>query len=362
MKWEALKGKIRDQYFWMEVLMLFCITFLLAVISDVEYSIYEEGSGWLFIKSIEYRLVFGAFSFLLYGSYYWLVVKPLVHKRKPWLVALSLLLFIPFTFYYDHYVANWSVIRLPFISHELRDLAARQYRSESKFNIVYAYRLSSRCLPLIFFAYLIRSLKQDRQLRLLKEQQLVSELNYLRAQLQPHFFFNTLNNIYAMAIRQSADTAPMVMQLSEMMRYILYQTSEPTVSLDREVEFLRHYVALEKIRHHQHVKIDFDVQGETSAVTIAPLLLLPFIENAFKHGAGELIDQGEVQIVLCMQEGELLLQIRNTLPSVAVANDKTGIGLVNVRKRLELLYPGRHQLTIRESSAQYEVNLSIQPT
>jgi len=360
MNGEGLKRRIRDQYFWMEVLMLFSITFLLAIISDVEYSFYEEGSGWRFIGSLEYRIVFGTFSFLLYGAYYWLVVKPLVNKRKPLFVALGLVAFIPFTFYYDHYVANWMVIRLPFISEELRDLVIRQYKAKSKFNIVYAYRLSSRCLPLIFFAYLIRSLKQDRQLRLLKEQQLVTELNYLRAQLQPHFFFNTLNNIYALAIRQSADTAPMVMQLSEMMRYILYQTNESMVPLSKEVEFLKHYVALEKIRHHQHVKIDIDVQGDVSSVMIAPLLLLPFVENAFKHGARELIDKGEVQIVLCVQVGELLLHIKNTVPPVPVASEK-GIGLVNAQKRLELLYPGRHQLTIKESATQYEVNLSIQP-
>jgi sensor histidine kinase YesM len=344
----------------MEVLMLFSITFLLALISDVEYSIYEEGSGWLFINSLEYRIIFGAFSFLLYGSYYWLVAKPLVSKRKPLLLALSLIAFIPFTFYYDHYIANWTVIRLPFISAELRDLATRQYKAGSRFNIIYAYRLSSRCLPLIFFAYLIRSLKQDAQLSALKEQQMVAELNYLRTQLQPHFFFNTLNNIYALAIRQSGDTAPMVMKLSDMMRYILYQTGESKVLLSKEVAFLHDYVELERIRHPQHIHIALDVQGDTGSLMIEPLLLLPFVENAFKHGAREMLDEGEVMLVLCMQEGELLLQTRNAKPAATAEARTTGIGLLNVQKRLDLLYPGRHTLLISESAGYYEVNLSIQ--
>lgn len=360
MKGMTWKRRMKDRYFWMEVLMIFSITFLLAVISDVEYSYYEEGSGWLFINSLQYRLVFGSFSFILYGSYYWLVIKPLVRMRKPLAVFFSLLIFIPASFYYDHYVANWTVIRLPFISDELRGLAAGQYHAQRKINIVYAYRLSSRCVPLIFFAYLIRSLKQDAQLKNLKEQQLISELNYLRSQVQPHFFFNTLNNIYALAICRSEDTAPMVMKLSEMMRYILYQADSPKVSLKEEVVFLDNYVGIEKMRYHHHICISFDVQGDIEGVSIEPLLLLPFVENAFKHGAREAVHSGNVSIVICRQEQELHLQVRNTKPPQRSGEADKGIGLSNVQKRLGLLYPGRHELQIADTPEQYEVNLSIQ--
>ncbi|MBO9661043.1 MAG: histidine kinase, partial [Chitinophagaceae bacterium] len=172
-------------------------------------------------------------------------------------------------------------------------------------------------------------------------------------------FFNTLNNIYALAIKKSDDTAPMVLQLSAMMRYILYQAGDKKVSLKQEVDFLSNYVELEKIRHHRNVSIVFDVQGEINAVNIEPLLLLPFIENAFKHGARESLTQAEVFIVILVQEQELNLQVKNTKPGNKTEVEDKGIGLVNVKKRLELLYAGKHQLDITETEQQYEVNLNM---
>jgi hypothetical protein len=352
------RKKIRDRYFWMEMLMLCSLTYFIAILSDVEYTIYEEGIRH-FVEALEYRLAFGTFHFILYGSYYWLVLKPLVNARKPWLVFFSVVLFVPVIHYYNHYVANNAVIHLPFLSDELRQLAAKQYKTESKFGILYAYMVSSRCLPMIFFAYLIRSMKQDKLVKDLQQQQLLAELNYLRAQIQPHFFFNTLNNIYALAIKQSPDTGPMILQLSEMMRYILYQSGDKKVSLKQEIDFLSHYVEIEKIRHHRNVAIIFDVQGDTALATIEPLLLLPFVENAFKHGARESLDQAEVSIVIFVQEGELVLQVRNTIPLENKEVKENGIGLENVRKRLTLLYPGKHQLEIIGEKNMYEVNLNL---
>lgn len=354
-----LKKKIADKYFWMEMLLLVSITYLIAILSDVEYSIYEEGSGWYFINSLEYRLSFGTFSFILFGTYYWGFVKRFVDGRKPLLLVISLLVFIPVMHYYNHYVALWSMSKLPLLSESLRKIAGRQYKAQEGFKLIYAYTLSYRCLPMIGFAYLIRALKQEAQLKTLKEQQLVSELNYLKAQVQPHFFFNTLNNIYALAIKQSKDTAPMVVQLSEMMRYILYQSAEQKVSLQQEVAFLHSYVEIERIRHHQHISISFDVQGITDTARIEPLLLLPFIENAFKHGTLEAVEKGNVSIVLCLVEKELSLQVANSKPERKKEYNPCGIGLQNVKKRLELLYHNRYQLQVSENEQNYEVNLNL---
>ncbi|MCG2615940.1 histidine kinase [Terrimonas sp. NA20] len=353
------RKKVNDKYFWMEILMLCCFTYFIAILSDVEYTIYESGKRH-FISALEYRLAFGTFHFLLYGAYYWLCVKPLVLAKKPWWVFFSLILFVPVIHYYNHYVATNALIYLPLFSAELRNTAARQFKSEQNFGILYAYMLSSRCLPIIFFAYLVRSLKQEKLVNELKAQQLLAELNYLRAQVQPHFFFNTLNNIYALAIKQSPDTGPMVLKLSEMMRYILYQSGEKKVSLKQEIDFLSNYVEIEKIRHRNNVAILFDVQGDIAGVNIEPLLLLPFVENAFKHGARESLFQAEVSIVICVQDQELNLQVRNTKPDVSGKENEKGIGLENVRKRLALLYTGGHCLNIAESERQYEVNLTIE--
>jgi hypothetical protein len=355
----ALKKKMADKYFWMEVLLLVSITYLISIISDVEYSYYEEGSGWHFINSLGYRLSFGTFNFILFATYYWGFVKRFVDDRKPFLLFISLLIFIPVMHYYNHEVALRGMSKLPFLSDELNAMALRQYKAQQKFNIVYVYALSSRCLPMIGFAYLIRSLKLETQMKTLKEQQLITELNYLKAQIQPHFFFNTLNNIYALAIKQSKDTAPMVAQLSEMMRYILYQSPERQVALRQEISFLHSYVEIERIRHHRHISISFDVQGITDTVQIEPMLLLPFIENAFKHGVRESVETGHVSIVLCLVEKELNLQVVNSKPAGEMKKDPCGIGLQNVKKRLELLYHNRYQLQVAEDEQNYEVNLNL---
>lgn len=355
----VLKKKIADKYFWMEVLLLVSITYLIAILSDVEYSIYEEGNGWLFIKSLDYRLSFGTFNFILFGTYYWGFVKRFVDGKKPLLLLISLLVFVPLMHYYNHYVALWGMSKLPFLSEELRKTAANQYKPQRGFNLIYAYTLSSRCLPMIGFAYLIRALKQEAQVKTLKERQLISELNYLKSQIQPHFFFNTLNSIYALAIKQSKDTAPMVVQLSEIMRYILYQSAGQKVPLQQEVAFLHNYVEIERTRHHQHICINFDVQGITGTAQIEPLLLLPFIENAFKHGAREAVEKGYVSIVLCLVEKDLSLQVVNSKPERKTGTDTPGIGLQNVKKRLELLYPNRHQLQVSENEQRYEMNLNL---
>lgn len=353
------RTKIRDKYFWMEMLMICSITYFIAILSDVEYTIYEDGKRYL-VEAMEYRMVFGSFHFILYGGYYWLIIKPSVTARKPWRVFFSVILFVPVIHYYNHYVANYITIHLPFLSDQIRATALREYNSVRKIGIVYAYMLSIRCLPLIFFAYMIRSLKQEKFVKELQGQQLLAELNYLRAQIQPHFFFNTLNNIYALAIKKSEDTAPMVLQLSEMMRYILYKSGDSKVSLKQEADFLSHYIELEKIRHHRNVSIVYDVQGDPNTVNIEPLLLLPFVENAFKHGARESLDQAEVSIVILVQDQELNLQVKNTKPANTTDVQERGIGLVNVKKRLELLYAGKHQLDITETAQQYEVNLNLE--
>lgn len=356
----VIKLNWRDRYFWMELFMLCSVTYFIAIFSDVEYSYYEEGSALKFVSSLDYRLCFGTFHFLLYGTYYWAFLKKFVNRRKPWAVALSVVIFVPIIHLYNHYVATWCVSHFWFLSEDLRALAASQFKNRTPYAFVYAYNLSLRCLPLVFFAYLVRSLKQESQFKVLKEQQLLSELNYLKAQVQPHFFFNTLNNIYAMAIKQSPDTAPMVLQLSEMMRYILYKSADEKVSLLQETEFLKHYVEIEKIRHQKYITIEFDIDGEPGSTEIEPLLLLPFIENAFKHGTHESIHEGFIQIVLCIRNSELNLQVINSKPGHPISNLSGGIGLINVRKRLELLYPSSHSLIIADDANRYQVNLSMQ--
>ena len=186
---------------------------------------------------------------------------------------------------------------------------------------------------------------------------MISELTYLKAQLQPHFFFNTLNNIYSLALIQSKDTAPLVAKLAEMMRYILYKSDEKLVSLKEEVAFLQNYVEVERIRYRSAIKINFETQGIDEESKISPLLLLPFIENAFKHGIEEEEKDGFVNIIICKTEDELTLEVSNSIAKTK--ENLGGIGLVNVKKRLEILYPNSHLLAIENDGIVYNVNLTL---
>lgn len=184
------------------------------------------------------------------------------------------------------------------------------------------------------------------------------ELHYLKKQIHPHFLFNTLNTIYGFALKQSKDTPDIILKLSNLLDYILYQVNKPSVSLKEEVLHIQEYIELEKIRFKDSLKVSFKSDEISETTKIPPMLLIPFVENAFKHG--NLIDGFlSVHIRIKLQDNNLQFHIKNTvLPDDAIENNK-GLGLENIQKRLQLLYPKTHQLTNTISENWYLVNLSI---
>jgi LytS/YehU family sensor histidine kinase len=216
-------------------------------------------------------------------------------------------------------------------------------------------------LVLAALAYFIHYLRQEKKINALKQAKLEMDLNYLKAQLQPHFFFNTLNNIYSLAQASSAETAPMIEKLSGMMRYIIYETSHSKVLLQKEISFLQNYIDVESVRYGNRISIRFDSQVMNKDALIEPLLLLPFIENTFKHGAQQETGKGFIEIVICLDGAELILETKNSKPVLPnVQNGPSGIGLKNVKERLELLYPDKHKLVINDEEKVYALFLSIQ--
>lgn len=323
---------------------------------DLEYNFWEEQFVGISRDAIETNLAFGTAAlpafFLFYKGLHYCI-----RDKRIWTFAVLVVLFLVGYSIYQKAV-YFVYAHLDFLFSEgLRSRTFRFYQSKSLgYSLGYMFRELGVIAAL---AYFIHYLKQSEQLKTLKEQQLMSELNYLKAQLQPHFFFNTLNNIYALALDQSKDTAPMVAKLAEMMRYILYQSDQPKVPLQQEVDFLENYVDIEKIRHHENVAISFDVQGSTDGASIEPLLLLPFVENAFKHGANKTIGEAFVHIALYVADGELVLQVGNSKPGTGGKEDIAGLGLQNVEKRLELLYGARYQLHVTEDENSYQVDLTL---
>ena len=194
----------------------------------------------------------------------------------------------------------------------------------------------------------------------LKQAKLESDLKFLKAQVQPHFFFNTLNNIYSLAQQQSGDTAPMIAKLADAMRYVIYESANRKVTLKNEIEFLKNYVSIERMRYDSRITVNFDAQGIKDEVMIEPLLLLPVIENVFKHGVSNEMSSGFVEITIMLNENQLTLQTKNSVPVFKgkSVND-AGIGMKNARERLALLYPGRHSLVVNEEQGTYEVILTI---
>ncbi len=196
----------------------------------------------------------------------------------------------------------------------------------------------------------------------LQTQTMQSELRFLKSQINPHFLFNTLNNLYALTLKKSDKAPEIVIKLSEMMRYMLYECNEKRVELRKEVHYLKNYLDLEELRKGKTVDISLKVTGEIENQQIAPLLFIPFLENSFKHGANNHISKGFVNIVLEVDASHVRFFIENSKAEALPAQNHKrsgGIGLVNVRRRLDLLYPHKHELTITDNPNTYAITLEL---
>jgi sensor histidine kinase YesM len=196
----------------------------------------------------------------------------------------------------------------------------------------------------------------------LVEQNLLAELRFLRSQIHPHFFFNTLNNLYSLTLKKSEDAPQVVLKLSNMMRYLLYEAEQEEVLLSKEIENMKAYIELEKIRYAQRLDLSLNISGDISGKKVAPLLLLPFVENAFKHGVSTEINEGWITIDLKVKNDQLFFKVENSIHGHRVASatsDDGGIGLKNVQRRLELIYPGAHELKQLKDTDSYAVDLKL---
>jgi two-component system, LytTR family, sensor kinase len=209
---------------------------------------------------------------------------------------------------------------------------------------------------------------QDAQLTIheIGRQKVESELKALKAQFNPHFFFNTLNSIYALSLDKSDKVPELILKLSDLMRYVLYDTPDERIPMKKQLGFLESYIHLERIRTDGSRTLDLDIQGDHTETSIAPLLLEPFVENAFKHGAREKQNQPFIRIRIDLtSKARVGFMIENNKdeasPAIKDKEAPRGIGLANIRKRLELLYPGKHELRITETPTNFKVELSIIP-
>ncbi len=186
-----------------------------------------------------------------------------------------------------------------------------------------------------------------------------AEIKLLKGQLHPHFLFNSLNNIYSLALTKSDQTADSILKLTELLDYLVYQANKNKVDLSKEVDLLLHYIELEKLRYGDRLVVETLIHMEKENIRVAPLILLPFAENSFKHGGSGQDGIFKINLSLLADHKRLLFEMSNTKKRNRTATVQGGIGLKNIRQRLSFLYPGRHELNIWDEIDEYKVKLEI---
>ncbi|WP_205513445.1 sensor histidine kinase [Longitalea arenae] len=200
--------------------------------------------------------------------------------------------------------------------------------------------------------------KEQRNLQLQKENA-EAQLQLLKAQVHPHFLFNTLNNIYSHTQNTAPVASQLVMGLSDMLRFMLYECNQPQVPLSKELKMIRDYISLEQIRYDDQLDVHIDLPANTDTLAIAPLLLLPLVENCFKHGTSHMIEQPWLSLQVSIENNRMYVKLMNGKSNNVNRNNYKGIGISNVKKRLELLYPAKHELTITDAEDVFVVDLCI---
>jgi sensor histidine kinase YesM len=230
---------------------------------------------------------------------------------------------------------------------------------EGLFAIYITKTFKSLLFPYIGVMFASLAFVINKEWKKLIEDKERAELSYLKAQLNPHFLFNTLNSIYSLALIRSANTPKAILGLSSLMRYVITESKEDYVALDNELNYIRSYIDLQKIRLGDTVDINYSSEGETEGKNISPILLIPFIENAFKHGVNP-EENSQIDIFISVQGYDLLLKVTN-----AIVEHKRelfyqgGVGVQNAKNQLRVLYPNKHSLKIEEVNACYLVTLKI---
>jgi len=233
----------------------------------------------------------------------------------------------------------------------------------SDFVVVYKSSLGHTLLSMLYAIVLRLSVdwfhKYQRQMEL-EKQNSITELALLRSQINPHFLFNTLNNINSFSANDPEKTSYAIIKLSDIMRYMLYEANGEKVLLDKELDYIKNFIALQKLRYKEKEFVKFEIKGETSKVFIPPMIFLPFIENAFKHGS--ISSLNAIEILLDVGVNQINFRCKNQIRELSDTekNHVGGLGIKNIKRRLELLFPSKHKLKISEENNVYIVELNIQ--
>jgi hypothetical protein len=331
---------------------------------------------------------------LLHISFWCVYLSFLVYQISRWgnnwnrilTIAAINLTFIGITAYYNYFVALPRFLKskniaqyileffvpfalLVFARVQVERFLLDGFARREEFNYLYSSRfvIQITCVTLfiVIFVGMLRFVVEwfefEARKKAVENERLTAELNFLKAQINPHFLFNTLNNLYYLAFTNSPNTTEVIAKLSQMMRYMIYDSNHPKVQLSKEIEYMQNYISLERLRLNEEIPICFEVKGNPQQILITPLIFITFLENAFKHGVGNNNSGSWVKIHIEIVGNECVYSVENSkLPTNGkVVDSKSGIGLQNVQRRLDLSYPDKYKLHVDDRKEAYAVQLNL---
>ena len=321
---------------------------MLLVVPHSLYTTYiaKKDMGLYFLNIL---VIDGLLLSIIYINLYYLI--PVFHKRKKYATYFILLAVLVGIFIYGSYHMGNLVQK------------ALKFPDEPIFYFIVSTTVNIvQYLLISFFLFNLKEkIEQEKRMDEIQLENLKTEINYLRAQINPHFLFNTLNNLYGLALEKSDKTPGIIMRLSKMMDYMLYESEDVMVYLKKEIENVENYIEIERIRQGNNAQIKFLVEGTAGTQKIVPLLLLPLIENGFKHGINTQIRAAYLDIHLFIDADSVLLRVNNSykLLDSDTSDGRNRIGLNNLRRRLELFYPGRYELITNGEDNLFKASLKI---
>lgn len=344
-----MKNIFQKQFIWHTAIWLFVIIVVF----------FGELSGKHDDITLEFLLMyFNSFLGFIITSYvniYFLI--PRFFKKKRYFLHFLILLF--------------SLIAFSILSLLVRDVFESSFflDTEHKEPLSFFFHiLTSNSLLVVatsFVFFVAEWIKfQDIKIKLqeTEKQKMVAELNILKAQINPHFLFNTLNNLYSLSLDKSDKTPEMILKLSDLMSYIIYDCKSEKVLIKQEIEFIKNYIDLEKLRFEDKLEVQFSLASNDMSIQISPLLFIPFIENAFKYCGNKTNEKNKIDIIFEINTQNIIFNIKNSIEQFLVNDNKSksGLGIQNVKQRLLLEYPLKHNLNITQNEDWFMVDLNIE--
>jgi len=314
------------------------------------------------VEAVIFRF-FGLFSKIMaaYLLAYYLIPKLLFQKRYLYFLLLSLLSVVVLCILAR--IINVHIAERIYLPDAAR-ASVGEIITDYKFTInLYFNRVFAVALWFLFVKFGVDKFQDEQKMALLSQEKATAELNFLKAQIHPHFLFNTLNNLYTLTLEKSDEAPEVIIKLSNMLDYLLYQCNASRVSIQKEIELIQNYIGLESLRYGNRLQLSFVHEVDDSTIEIAPLLLLSPVENAFKHGTSGMSEPAWINISLTVVGKDMQFRVENAKTSSPIQDERNytdGIGLKNIKNQLALTYPERHQLAIQDKNDQFIVDLKIQ--